>query len=237
MADETPTTTTPADAASGRRRTALVTGASRGLGLALARALSARGWNLIITARGAADLEKAAWETGATAVPGDVADPAHRANLARVANDLGSLDLLVNNAGTLGAVPLPPLASYPLDTLADALRANVIAPLALIQATLRGLRERGGAVVNITSDAAVEAYEGWGGYGLTKAALDQLSRVLAAEEPGIAVWSVDPGEMRTRMLADAVGEEEAAGAADPDAVAPFIVDLVERRPASGRVSR
>ncbi|GII63110.1 short-chain dehydrogenase [Sphaerisporangium krabiense] len=228
MTDDTPSTP---------RRTALVTGASRGLGLALARELSARGWQLIITARGAADLENAALETGATAVPGDVTDPAHRDALARVANDFGGLDLLVNNAGTLGAVPLPPLAAYPLDVLADAVRANVIAPLALIQATLRGLRERGGAVVNITSDAAVEPYEGWGGYGLTKAALDQLSRVLAVEEPGVAVWSVDPGEMRTRMLADAVGEQEAAGADDPEVVAPFIADLVERRPESGRVSR
>lgn len=216
---------------------ALVTGASRGLGLALARALAADGWRLVITARGGADLERARRETGATAITGDVADPAHRARLARAAHDLGGLDLLVNNAGSLGAVPLPPLASYPLDTLSDALTANVIAPLALIQATLHGLREHRGAVVNITSDAAVEAYEGWGGYGLTKAALDQLSNVLAVEEPDLAVWWVDPGEMRTGMLADALGVQGAADAADPETVAPFLLDLVKRRPASGRVTR
>jgi NAD(P)-dependent dehydrogenase (short-subunit alcohol dehydrogenase family) len=203
----------------------------------LARALAAEGWRLIITARGAADLEKAALETGATALPGDVADPAHRARLAQVVNELGGLDLLVNNASTLGAAPLPSLADYPLDALDDALRQNVIAPLGLIQATLRGLRERAGAVINISSDAAVEAYEGWGGYGATKAALEQLSKVLAVEERGVAVWWVDPGEMRTRMLADAVGEEEAAGAADPETVAAFLVDLVRERPGSGRVTQ
>ncbi|MEO3811316.1 SDR family oxidoreductase [Sphaerisporangium sp. B11E5] len=221
----------------GRTPTALVTGASRGLGLALARALAAEGWRLVITARGADDLEKAALETGATALAGDVADPGHRARIAQVVNELGGLDLLVNNASTLGAAPLPTLAVYPLDALEDALRQNVVAPLGLIQATLRGLRERGGAVVNISSDAAVEAYEGWGGYGATKAALEQLSKVLAAEEPDIAVWWVDPGEMRTRMLADAVGEEEAAGADDPEVVAAFLVDLVRGRPRSGRVTR
>jgi NAD(P)-dependent dehydrogenase (short-subunit alcohol dehydrogenase family) len=223
--------------ASRPRPTALITGASRGLGLALARALAADGWNLVITARGTADLEKAARETGATALAGDVADPEHRARLAQVAHEFGGLDLLVNNASTLGAVPLPALAAYPLEAFSEALDRNVVAPLALIQATLRGLRERRGAVINISSDAAVEAYEGWGGYGTTKAALDQLSRVLAIEEPGIAVWWVDPGEMRTRMLADAVGQEEAANAADPETVAPFLVDLVKRRPDSGRVTR
>ncbi|MFC6079540.1 SDR family NAD(P)-dependent oxidoreductase [Sphaerisporangium aureirubrum] len=220
-----------------RTPTALVTGGSRGLGLALARALAAEGWHLVITARGAEDLEKAALETGATALPGDVADPAHRARLAQAVNELGGLDLLVNNASTLGAAPLPTLAVYPLDALDDALRQNVVAPLGMIQATLRGLRERGGAVINISSDAAVEAYEGWGGYGATKAALEQLSKVLAAEEPDLAVWWVDPGEMRTRMLADAVGEEEAAGADDPEIVAAFLVDLVRARPGSGRVTR
>ncbi|GAA1271782.1 SDR family oxidoreductase [Sphaerisporangium rubeum] len=203
----------------------------------MTRALAADGWHLVITARGADELEKAALETGATALAGDVADPAHRARLAQVVNGLGGLDLLVNNASTLGATPLPSLAVYPLDAFDDALRQNVVAPLGMIQATLRGLRERGGAVVNISSDAAVEAYEGWGGYGATKAALEQLSKVLAAEEPGVAVWWVDPGEMRTRMLADAIGEEEAAAADDPELVAAFLVDLVRARPDSGRVTR
>ncbi|MFC4589069.1 SDR family NAD(P)-dependent oxidoreductase [Sphaerisporangium corydalis] len=237
MAKDTRSTTETPAGASPARPTALVTGASRGLGLALAKALAAGGWQLVITARGAADLDSAARETGATAIAGDVADPAHRARLARAVHELGGLDLLVNNASSLGAVPLPPLADYPLDALSEALRSNVLAPLALIQETLPGLRERRGAVINISSDAAVGAYAGWGGYGLTKAALDQLSHVLAAEEPEIAVWWVDPGEMRTGMLTDAVGAEEAAGAADPETVAPFLADLVKRRPASGRVIR
>ncbi len=236
MTEDTGSTTHPRTDP-GSAPAALITGASRGLGLALARALAAEGWRLIITARGAADLAAAARETGATALAGDIRDPEHRARLAEAAHELGGLDLLVNNASTLGAVPLPPLAAYPLDALSDALASNVVAPLALIQATLRGLRERRGAVINVSSDAAVGAYEGWGGYGLTKAALDQLSSVLAVEEPDIAVWWVDPGEMRTRMLADAVGEEGAAAAADPATVAPFLVDLVKRRPGSGRVIR
>lgn len=237
--DTRPVTGTPSPAGTPARSrpTALVTGASRGLGLALARALATDGWRLVVTARGAADLAEAARETGATALAGDVADPAHRERLAQAVHELGGLDLLVNNAGSLGAVPLPPLAAYPLDTLSEALAANVLAPLGLIQATLRGLREHRGAVINISSDAAVEAYEGWGGYGLTKAALDQLSHVLAVEEPDLAVWWVDPGEMRTRMLADAIGERDAASAADPDTVAQFLVDLVKRRPESGRVTR
>jgi NAD(P)-dependent dehydrogenase (short-subunit alcohol dehydrogenase family) len=215
---------------------ALITGASRGLGLALARALADDGWNLVITARGAEDLHKAAAQTGALAVPGDVADPAHRAALAQAVRDLGGIDLLVNNASGLGATPLPPLSVYPLNTLSDLFQANVIGPLALIQATLPTLRERRGAVINISSDAAVEPYEGWGGYGATKAALDQLSNVLAVEEPDVRVWWVDPGEMDTRMLAEAVGPEEAASGADPAAVAPRLVDLVKTRPASGRVA-
>src|SRR6478609_6846091 len=145
-------------------KTALITGASRGLGLALARSLAADGWRLILTARGADALEPVADRLGAVALAGDVADPAHRDRLARAVRDHGGLDLLVNNASGLGAVPLPPLADYPLDTLEDLFRTNVLAPLALVQAFLPGLRERRGAVVNISSDAAVEAYEGWGGY-------------------------------------------------------------------------
>jgi NAD(P)-dependent dehydrogenase (short-subunit alcohol dehydrogenase family) len=218
-------------------RNALITGASRGLGLALAEALADDGWNLIITARGAADLHAAAARTGAVAIPGDVADPAHRAALTTAAADLGGLDLLVNNASGLGVSPLPPLSVYPLGVLTELFQANVIGPLGLIQATLAGLRERRGAVINITSDAAVEAYEGWGGYGATKAALEQVSSVLAVEEPEVAVWWVDPGEMRTRMLADAVGEEEAAGASEPAEVVPTLLKLLAIRPASGRVTR
>lgn len=213
--------------------TALITGASRGLGLALARSLAGAGWNLVLTARGAEDLRRVADELGATAIAGDVTDPAHVARLAQAAPEL---DLLVNNASDLGATPLPALAGYPLEAFRVLLETNVTAPLALIQATLHALRARQGAIVNITSDAATGAYEGWGGYGATKAALEQLSNVLAAEEPGLAVWWVDPGEMNTRMLADAVGKEEAAGATDPEKVAASLRDLVQGRPASGRVS-
>ncbi|MBF8190933.1 SDR family oxidoreductase [Nonomuraea sp. K274] len=213
--------------------TALITGASRGLGLALARSLAGAGWNLVLTARGADALDRAAAELGALAIPGDVSDPAHVERLARAAPEL---NLLVNNASDLGATPLPPLADYPLEAFRALLETNVTAPLALIQATLPALRASGGAVVNITSDAATGAYEGWGGYGATKAALEQLSNVLAAEEPGLRVWWADPGEMNTRMLADAVGAEEAAAAADPAKVAAALHDLVKARPAGGRVS-
>ncbi|WP_219471160.1 SDR family NAD(P)-dependent oxidoreductase [Nonomuraea rhizosphaerae] len=213
--------------------TALITGASRGLGLALATTLASAGWDLVLTARGAADLEQAAGGLGATLIPGDVTDPAH---VARLAKAVPELDLLVNNASGLGATPLPPLAIYPLEVFRDLLEANVTAPLALVQATLPALRAGRGAVVNITSDAATGAYEGWGGYGATKAALEQLSNVLAAEEPDLAVWWADPGEMNTRMLADAVGAEEASAATDPAKVAAALYDLVRARPASGRVS-
>ncbi|MFB4272791.1 SDR family oxidoreductase [Nonomuraea sp. GTA35] len=213
--------------------TAIITGASRGLGLALARVLAGAGWNLVLTARGSHDLERAADELGATAIPGDVTDPAHVRRLAEAAPEL---DLLVNNAGDLGVTPLPPLAIYPLEAFRALLETNVTAPLALVQATLPALRASRGAIVNITSDAATGAYEGWGGYGATKAALEQLSNVLSAEEPELRVWWADPGEMNTRMLADAVGAEEAASAADPAKVAAALHDLVASRPASGKVS-
>ncbi|MFJ2028340.1 SDR family NAD(P)-dependent oxidoreductase [Streptosporangium sp. NPDC087985] len=217
-------------------KTALITGASRGLGLALARSLAADGWRLILTARGADALKPVADGLGALALPGDIADPAHRDRLAHAVQDHGGLDLLVNNASGLGAVPLPPLAGYPLDVFEDLFRANVLAPLALAQAFLPTLRERRGAIINISSDAAVKAYEGWGGYGATKAALEQLSNVLAVEEPKVAVWWVDPGEMNTTMLAAAIGARDAAAAPGPETVVPTLRRLIEERPASGRVS-
>jgi NAD(P)-dependent dehydrogenase (short-subunit alcohol dehydrogenase family) len=214
---------------------ALITGASRGLGLALARALAQDGWTLILDARGAPDLEEIAADLTAagadvTAVPGDVADPAHRDALVRASD---GLDLLVNNASTLGATPLPRLADHPLPDLERAFAVNVLGPLALIQGVLPALRARRGAIVNVSSDAAREAYEGWGGYGATKAALDQLSNVLAAEEPEIAVWSVDPGEMRTRMLAEA-GEDADAAPLPEEVAVPALRRLIAERPASGR---
>ena len=217
-------------------RTALITGASRGLGRALARALSRDGWELIITARGADALGAVARDLPGTvtALAGDVADPGHRAALVGAAHRAGGLDLLVNNASTLGSAPLPPLAGYPLEDLRTAFETNTIAPLALIQDGLPLLRERRGAVLCVSSDAAVEAYAGWGGYGATKAALDHLARVLAAEEPDVAVWSVDPGEMRTEMLRAAMPAEDLSGTPAPESVVPALTRLIDDRLADGR---
>jgi NAD(P)-dependent dehydrogenase (short-subunit alcohol dehydrogenase family) len=208
---------------------ALITGASRGLGLALARALAADGWELVLDARDEAALEKAAGPAWTT-IAGDVAEPAHRAALVAAAD---GLDLLVNNASTLGATPLPALSGYPLDALERAFAVNTLGPLALIQGVLPALRERRGAIVNISSDAAREPYEGWGGYGATKAALEQLSNVLAAEEPAVSVWWVDPGEMRTDMLA-AAGEDAEAAPRPEDVAVPALLRLLAERPPSGR---
>jgi NAD(P)-dependent dehydrogenase (short-subunit alcohol dehydrogenase family) len=210
---------------------ALITGASRGLGLALAGALAREGWELVLDARGGPELEKAAAGLGtATIIAGDISDPEHRAALVAAAD---GLDLLVNNASTLGATPLPALAAYPLDELTHAFAVNTVGPLALIQGLLPVLRERHGAIVNISSDAATEPYEGWGGYGATKAALEQLSNVLAAEEPDVAVWWVDPGEMRTGMLA-AAGEDAEAAPRPEDVAVPALLRLVGERAPSGR---
>ena len=216
---------------------ALITGASRGLGRALADGLAAAGYSLIIDARDAAALGLAAAairDGGAevVAVPGDVTDAAHRAALRAAAG--GQLDLLVNNAGTLGAAPLPALADYPLGELRAAFEANVLAPVALIQAFLPALRERGGAVLNITSDAAVEPYSGWGGYGAAKAALEQASNVLAAEEPAIRVWWVDPGDLRTEMHQAAFPGEDISDRPLPESVVPALVRLFWERLPSGR---
>ncbi|MQY05494.1 SDR family NAD(P)-dependent oxidoreductase [Actinomadura macrotermitis] len=215
------------------QKTALITGASRGLGRALAHALAKDGWRLIINARDADALAAAAADLpGATVVAGDVTDAAHRAELVRAVDSAGGLDLLVNNAATLGTTPLPHLADQPLDDLSAAFATNVLAPLALVQAFLPTLRARSGAVLNITSDAAVEDYEGWGGYGATKAALDQVSNVLAAEEPQVAVWWVDPGEMRTEMLR--ASGEDADAAPPPEESAAALVRLVNGHLPSGR---
>ena len=218
--------------------TALITGASRGLGLALARGLAAEGYTLIVDARDARALDEAV--TSLTpgslvhAIPGDVTDPGHRAALVAAAARLGGLDLLVNNAGTLGAHPLPALAAYPLDELRAAVEANLIAPVALTQLLLPSLREHGGAVLNVTSDAAVEAYTGWGGYGAVKAALEQASNVLAAEENTVRVWWVDPGDIRTRMHQDAFPGEDISDRPLPDEVVPGFIRLVAERLPSGR---
>jgi NAD(P)-dependent dehydrogenase (short-subunit alcohol dehydrogenase family) len=214
------------------RQKALITGVSRGLGRALARGLAAAGYVLIADARDEGALAAALAGLDATAIVGDTTDPPHRAELARVAGE--GLDLLVNNAGTLGAAPLPALADYPLDALRDAFEANVVAPLALTQLLLPALRMRGGSVLNVTSDAAVEPYAGWGGYGATKAALEQASAVLAAEEPSIRVWWVDPGDLRTRMHQAAFPGEDISDRPEPETVVPGFVKLVTQRLPSGR---
>ncbi|WP_459709562.1 SDR family NAD(P)-dependent oxidoreductase [Actinophytocola sp. KF-1] len=213
---------------------AIITGASRGLGLALATGLAEEGWRLVVDARSAADLASAAeWIGGdVTALPGDIRDPAHRAALAEAAGDV---DLLVNNAGVLGPSPRPKLADYPVDVLRDVYEVNVFAPLALTRLVLPALRARDGAVVNVTSDAAVEAYEGWGGYGSAKAALEQASAVLAVEEPGLRVWRVDPGDLRTRMHQEAFPGEDISDRPLPETVVPAFVKLLAERPPSGRV--
>jgi NAD(P)-dependent dehydrogenase (short-subunit alcohol dehydrogenase family) len=222
------------------RRTALITGASRGLGRALAERLAADGWNLVVDARDADTLQEArtAIDTAGpgtvVALAGDIDDPVHVAALVGAAAGQGRFELVVNNAGTLGPSPLPHVASLRADDLEAILRTNVVAPLRIIQATLPHLRTVHGAVVNITSDAAVEGYEGWGGYGASKAALEQLSRVLAAEEPGVDVYWVDPGDMRTRMHQDAFPGEDISDRPTAESRAPGVVRLIEDRPAGGR---
>jgi NAD(P)-dependent dehydrogenase (short-subunit alcohol dehydrogenase family) len=209
-------------------RIALVTGASRGLGLTVAEFLAAQGYALVITARGGADLEAAARRLrrhggAVTALPGDVADAAHRARLAEAAVELGGLDLLFNNASTLGAAPLPPLVDYPWSALEEAFRINVVAPLALVRELLPLLLERGGLVVDLSSDAARGGYEGWGGYGLTKAALDLASLTLARElgGRGLGVVAVDPGDLRTRMHQEAFPGEDISDRPLPEVTLTF----------------
>ena len=221
----------------GEERTVLITGASRGLGLALARALAQRGWHLIIDARGAEALEEAVAELSqwleVTAIAGDVGDKAHRRALALAARAAGGLDALVNNASILGPSPQPALLDYAPEVLAEVYQVNVIAPLALIQAVQHTLKP-GARVVNVTSDAAVEAYEGWGGYGSSKAALEQLSAILAAENPAWRVYWVDPGDMRTQMHQAAFPGEDISDRPLPEASVPGFISLLEEDWASGR---
>jgi NAD(P)-dependent dehydrogenase (short-subunit alcohol dehydrogenase family) len=214
--------------------TALITGASAGLGRALATALSARGWRLVVDARGPARLDDAVAALPhpdlVSTVPGDITDPAHRRELAAAVGD--RLDLLVNNASELGPTPLPRLADLPPAALERVLAVNTVAPLALVQAVLPALERAGGVVLDISSDAAVEAYEGWGGYGASKAALDQLTAVLAAEHPALRVYAVDPGDMATDMHRAA--DPDATGLPEPAAVVPALLRLVDGDLPSGR---
>src|SRR5579859_207372 len=218
-------------------RTALITGASRGLGLALARKLASDTWTLIIDARGSEALEAVRAElaslTRVVAIPGDVTDPTHRQALARAAHESGGLDAIVNNASILGPSPQPELLSYPLDVLEDVYRANVIAPLALIQAIQHDLRP-GARIINITSDAGVEPYAGWGGYGSSKAALEQLSHILAAELPEYRVYWVDPGDMRTALHQQAFPGEDISDRPLPEESVPGLIALLQGDYPSGR---
>ncbi|NGN68036.1 SDR family NAD(P)-dependent oxidoreductase [Streptomyces sp. A7024] len=222
---------------------AIITGASKGLGRALAAELAARGWDLVLDARSPEPLELVADELRAAgagrieAVPGDVTDGWHRGALVAAADGFGGAALLVNNASALGAEPLVPLGELPSEGLRAALETNVVAPHALVRELLPQLRAagRGGAVLNVSSDAAVEAYETWGGYGAAKAALDHLSAVLAAEEPGLRVWAVDPGDMRTELYAAAVPDDPDFGERlEPAEVAAAIATLVDEDVPSGR---
>lgn len=218
-------------------KTALITGASRGLGLALARRLAEENWTLIIDARGEDTLETARAElsehTSVVSIPGDVTDPEHRRMLAEAARGAGGLDALVNNASILGPSPQPGLLDYPLDKLEEVYRTNVISPLALVQAVGDQLKP-GARVVNVTSDAAVEPYEGWGGYGSSKAALEQLSAILAAENPDLRVYWVDPGDMRTRMHQEAFPDEDISDRPPPEESVPGFLELLTDDLPSGR---
>lgn len=220
-------------------RTALITGASRGLGLALARQLAAQGWQLIIDARGADALDSAGAELSqqgrVIAIPGDVTDAAHRRALVEAAQEVGGLDALVNNASFLGPSPQPNLLDYPLDVLEQVYRTNVIAPLALIQDLQHQLKP-GACVMNITSDAGVESYAGWGGYGSSKAALEQLSNILAAENPDLRVYWIDPGDMRTQMHQEAFPGEDISDRPLPEESVPGLLELIVGQRPSGRYS-
>jgi NAD(P)-dependent dehydrogenase (short-subunit alcohol dehydrogenase family) len=235
--NESTAVNTLAPAAGPPGRVAVITGASRGLGRALARGLVARGYRLVVDARDADALRGAMAGLPAgsvTVVPGDITDPAHRTALLEVAGSLGGPDLLINNAGALGTSPLPAMADYPTADLRDAFEVNVLAPLALTQLLLPALRARGGAVLAVTSDAAVEAYAGWGGYGATKAALEQACAVLAAEESTIRVWRVDPGDLRTDMHQQAFPGEDISDRPLPESVVPAFIRLISERMQSGR---
>jgi NAD(P)-dependent dehydrogenase (short-subunit alcohol dehydrogenase family) len=220
------------------RPVALITGASAGLGLALAHGLADRGWALVIDARGAEALKDAAdalaSRTDVVPLAGDITDPDHRADLADAVTELGRLDLLVNNASYLGPSPLQPLGAADLDELRRVYEVDVLAPIALTQALLPNLTAASGVLLNISSDAAVEAYETWGGYGSAKAALDHATRVFAAEHPTLAVYAVDPGDLRTAMHQAAFPGEDISDRPEPATVVPAFLQLLDSRPESGR---
>jgi NAD(P)-dependent dehydrogenase (short-subunit alcohol dehydrogenase family) len=222
-------------------RTALITGATRGLGYALAHGLARRGWNLVIDGRDAARLRRVRDElaeiTHVAALAGDVTDDEHRRQLAVLARGHAGLDALVNNAGALGPSPLPSVLELDLESLIEVLLTNVVAPVALIQA-LRGELKPGARLINVTSDAAVNPYLGWGGYGASKAAVEQISSVLATElattRPDLRVYWVDPGDMRTDMHQAAFPGEDISDRPLPETRVPAFVRLLEEELPSGR---
>jgi NAD(P)-dependent dehydrogenase (short-subunit alcohol dehydrogenase family) len=218
-------------------KNALITGASRGLGLALARQLAEHGWGLVIDARGKKALQQVrevlSAKTTVIAIAGDVMSESHRKKLLKAAQELGGLDALVNNASLLGPSPQPQLLEYPLDVLEEVYRANVIAPLAIIQ-TLQSVLKPEACIINVTSDAGVEAYGGWGGYGSSKAALEHLSHILAEENPSLRVYWVDPGDMRTQMQQEAFPDEDISDRPLPEESVPGLLALIEGQLPSGR---
>jgi NAD(P)-dependent dehydrogenase (short-subunit alcohol dehydrogenase family) len=227
----------------GGKPVAIITGASRGLGRELARALAEDGWKLVITARGAAELDEAAAQlaplTEVAALAGSIVDDDHRADLADAAAQLGGAALLINNASTLtgydlAGAALPTLGQFPLPGLLETFEVNVLGPIALTQLVLPQLRRIGGAIINVSSDAAVEPYAGWGGYGASKAALDHASAILAEEEPELRVWAIDPGDMRTRMHQEAFPGEDISDRPLPELVVPAFRRLLREWPSSGR---
>lgn len=220
-----------------QRPVAIITGASRGLGRVLAEELAVRGWSLVLDARHERALREAVRNLPGgphPAIAGDVADPAHRRDLVDVAAELGGASLLVNNASTLGVSPLPSLAELDTTTYLRILQVNLVAPIALTAALLPQLRTHSGVVVNVTSDASVEPYETWGGYGSSKAGLDHATRVLAAEEPGLRVYAVDPGDMRTQMHQDAFPGEDISDRPEPSVAVPALLRLLDGELPSGR---
>jgi NAD(P)-dependent dehydrogenase (short-subunit alcohol dehydrogenase family) len=215
---------------------ALITGASRGFGRAAARELAGQHWTLVLTARTASDLHLVAGDIGLghDVLPGDVTDPAHRLALTEAVRRRGRLDLLLNNASALGPSPLTRVADLPLPAFDDVLLTNVLAPFALTQLLLGDLLRSDGLLVNVSSDAAVEAYPGWGAYGSAKAALDQLTAVVAVEEPVLRAYAFDPGDMRTDLHQAAYPGEDISDRPEPESVVPALLALLQRRPPSGR---
>ena len=231
----------------GDKPVAVITGASRGLGRELAGALADAGWQLVLTARSSTDLievaEQLAERTTVVALAGTVVDDDHRAELAHAASLLGGASLLINNASTLtgydlGGAEMPPLARFPLPGLLETFEVNILAPIALTQLLLPQLRKRHGenpgAIINLSSDAAVVSYPGWGGYGASKAAFDHASATLAQEEPDVRVWAVDPGDMRTAMHQEALPGQDISDLPLPETVVPAFMTLLAQQPPSGR---